>query len=158
MVTEPISSTEQKSTAIETGRAIFTDVASLASIIGLILTIFVARSIRAIRQRFELRIRLQEVVKDLNAIAGDLSVRLRDDSNDRNHILPQVARSEALARAIRRRLSDEMKVAVDNYCKTVKQYREKNADGWRVYTHLLELVEELTQTNKDIQWSGITDE
>lgn len=158
MITEPIPSTEQKSSALETGRAVFTDVASLASIIGLILTIFVARSVKALRSRFELRIRLPEVVNDLNAIVADLVILLRDGPNERNKILPHVARSEALVRTVRRRLTPELQAAVDKYCRTVKQYREKNADGWRVYSHLLELLEELTQTSKDIQWSGITDD
>ena len=135
---------------------------SLASILGLLLTIFILLEARKIRKSFILRARLPQLIRDLTTSTSQLSEHLKILEEDKQPALKSLAEVKALLDNISSKLPAEEKKKVESYLlrlrprsfyffrSTVTDLDEDSA--WVLYTELSGLVMALKQLEKDSRW------
>lgn len=88
---------------------------SAASIIGLIVTIFLFIEARSIRKSFLRRARLPELNKDLAKAASEISVHIKAWESNKEPALEKFSHAKALLENIRKKLPEDERRMVEKY-------------------------------------------
>ena len=140
----------------DSGKIEFINSGSIASIISLILTIFIFFGIRKIKRFYIFTGRVPEVVKGLDEIASNISKHL----NDYNDFLPQIrlelAKAEVALKTLRKKVGKrEHKKPINSLIKTIKNYKpnpEGEEELRQIHIDLYKIVAEVQELRKDQKW------
>jgi len=138
------------------------NIGSIASIVGLIVTVFLLVEARSIKNSFLRRARLPEVNRELMKLTSKLSDRLKDWENSKTLAVEIFSQIKALLENIKPKLPSEEKKKVEEYLQHLhpKKYFIMSCslsdltenDAWDRYTELSGLVTTLQQLAKDSKW------
>lgn len=140
----------------------FVDIATLTTVIGFFLTLWLLYEARHIRNSFLRRARLPQVTKELKAVSKALSSHLKSWSTQKEDARNQLSISRALLENLIPKLPNEEQ----KKCKTfVKQLKPRKwliikdslssvdeDQAWELYTELSAITTMLIQLEKDSKW------
>ena len=136
---------------------------SAASIIGLIVTIFLFVEARSIRKSFLRRARLPELNKDLAKAASEISVHIKTWEGDNEPALEKFLHAKALLENIKKKLPDDERKMVERYLNRLQpkgllfKKREisdlNREEAFQLYSELNGLVTSLRELAKDNTWN-----
>lgn len=137
-------------------------IASICSIIGLVVTVFLFYEARGIKQSFLRRARLPEVNKDLSKLISGLPNQLGNWNADKTKALESFYKIKALLENLESKLPTDQKKKVQNVLGKLepKRYFIFNESlsnltenlAWDIYTELCGIVTHLEQLAKDSNW------
>lgn len=136
---------------------------SMASIVGLIVTIFLFIEARSIRKSFLRRARLPELNKDLAKAASKISVHIKTWESNNEPVLEEFLHAKALLENIKKKLPDDERKMVERYLKRLQakgflsRKREisdlNREEAFQLYSELNGLVTSLCELAKDNTWN-----
>jgi hypothetical protein len=137
-------------------------IASICSIVGLAVTIFLYFEARAIRQSFLRRARLPEVNKELTKINSQISSQLKHWLTDKAPALESFSRAKAILENTKPKLPSDQKNKVQGIIKKLSPRKCYIFNGslsdlteqlaWDIYTELSGVIMHLDQLSKDSKW------
>lgn len=137
------------------------DVASISSVIGLIVTVFLFIEARGIRDSFLRKARLPQVISELEMISSKISNGLKNWKDNERAVQEQFAISLGLLENIATRLPAAQKNRISDFVKKLrpKKYlfldKKLNEQGyWDLYTELSTVITMLVQLQKDSTWDN----
>jgi hypothetical protein len=119
------------------------EIGSFASIIGLLLTLFVFLSVRDIRRRVLFKLRAPEAIRELTERATNLSNAMQDFSNSLPLIEEQLALANETLKNVRSKVSGDAKKTVKAAMRSIEEFRSiptsrrKRDEARRVYIQIL---------------------
>lgn len=135
---------------------------SAASIIGLIVTIFLLIEARSIRRSFLRRARLPELNKDLAKASSEISAHIKAWENDNEPALETFLHAKALLENIKKKLPDDERKMVESYLDRLQPKRFwfkkreisdlNREEAFQLYSELNGLVTSLRELAKDNTW------
>lgn len=142
-----------------------TDIASISSIIGLLITIWVLRETKNIRKSFLTKARLPDVIKELECIATNLSKTIPEWATNKQDTLTEISRCMSILKNIEPKLTASIKKDVATILEefqrkksitnfwTKKSISELSIDEiWHLYSQLQFVLEGLKQKKHDMRW------
>jgi hypothetical protein len=136
------------------GSILLDSAAKIASIFGLLLTIYAIYKISEIRRSFLQRARLPALQRDLRKQVEDLNRALREYDRSRHRVLEDLSLCSSTLRGISRISTGTTKSLVNSAQRMIKKYRrdQSEANAREIYVTLRELEEELKNLEADILW------
>jgi predicted PurR-regulated permease PerM len=132
-----------------------TDIGSVASILGLVLTILIFLSLRKIRRFYVFTARVPELLDKLTKHAGKISEYQKEFSNSQQEIELELSKAEVVLKSLKKKVSRQTKSSINNVLKTVKTYYNSISDSkslWEVYVKIQILIDEIKELQLDIKW------
>lgn len=140
----------------------FTNFASICSILGLLVSLFVLIEAKKIRKSFLRRARLPEIMKELTQANNNLSKNLKNWNESKRNGLEQLSIAKGLLENLEGKLPDKERKKVRIFCKklelkkmfifTVPIANIEADQAWELYTQLTGLITSLEQLSKDSRW------
>jgi len=131
-----------------------TDIGSVASILGFLLTILIFLSLRSIRRFYVFTARVPELLSKLKKHAGEISKYQKEFSDSQQGIELELSRAEVVLKSLKKKVSRQTKSSINNVLKTVKTYNSFN-DSKRlreVYIEIIKLIDEIEELQSDLKW------
>jgi len=140
------------------------DSATISSIAGIFVTIFLFVEARKIRKSFLRRARLPIIAKDLSKITSDIASRLKNWSDSRKSVVEKFATVKGLLENLKAKLPSEEQKPIREFLERLqpKKYLvfkshlselSKDKDkAWKLYIDLNTIVIRLEQLVKDSKW------
>jgi len=132
-----------------------TDIGSVASILGFLLTILIFLTLRSIRRFYVFTARVPELLKKLINHARKISEYQKEFSNSQQEIELELAEAEVVLNSLKKKVSRQTKSAVNGTLKTVKTYNNSSNDSkslWAVYVEMQKLITEIQELQSDLKW------
>jgi hypothetical protein len=142
-----------------------TDIASISSIIGLLITIWVLRETKNIRKSFLTKARLPDAIKELESLATNLSKTIPEWETNKQDTLTEISRCMSILKNIEPKLTASIKKDVATILEEFqrkksiinfwrkKSISELNLDEiWNLYSQLQFVIEGLRQKKHDMRW------
>jgi len=131
-------------------------ISDVASVISLILTLFVLYDVRKLRERYKFRVRGPEILRKLKAH----SAKLADYLNEFEGFLPQIdlelGRAHVQLKSLeKKKLPRPVKKAIKHVRKSIQGYNTGAKDEEslrRVYVEMMIVIEEVNDYQKDSDW------
>lgn len=130
-------------------------IGSIASFLGLILTLWVAFAVRDIKKRFSFKARVPNLVRQLKGHSSKISESLNDFPKFKEIIREELVKAEVVLKSLRGKVKGDPKKSVSELIKTVKQYNSENLtkDQTRdLYRAMIKVSAEIEQYQKDLEW------
>lgn len=128
---------------------------SIASTIGVILTIFVLLSLRKIRSQYIFAARVPELIEKLSDLASDIS----ECMNDFDTFIPQISldlgEAEVVLKSLRKKLRRKSRKSIDQLLKNMDDYNANTGDSdklWGVYVDMSKVIAEVKDIQEDLKW------
>jgi hypothetical protein len=138
-------------------------IGSAASIIGLVVTIFLFIEARSIQKSFLRRARLPELNKDLAKAASEISVHIKNWESNKEPVLERFSHAKALLENIKKKLPEDERRMVEKYLIKLQPKRIflkkreiselSREEAFRLYSELHGLVTSLRELAKDNTWN-----
>jgi len=129
---------------------------SIASIIGLVLTIVIFVRIRNVIRFYTFTARVPEIVSDLQTIASSISEYLNDFENNMLRISKELARAQAKLQNLKKKIKDrQLKKLISKLIKTIKEYNPNLKDIRnirQIYIELQKIISSVNELQKDHKW------
>lgn len=136
----------------------FTAIVNVISVIGFIITIFVIIGVRQIKGQYTSRIRVPKLRLHLVNHASRIGEFLNDYSNNKNQISLEMANTEPVLQAIKKRLGWTERSKVKEAIKKIHEQQNKlalsEAEVRLIYNLLHGINSELEQWEIDKEWSA----
>jgi len=136
----------------------FTAIVNVISVIGFIITIFVMIGVRQIRGQYTSRIRVPELRMRLVKHASQIGELLNDYSNNKDYISLEMANTEPVLQAIKKRLGwserNKVKEAINRVNKLQTKLTSNEGEVRLIYNLLHGISSELEQWEIDQNWSA----
>ncbi|WP_035242182.1 hypothetical protein [Desulfobacter vibrioformis] len=139
-----------------------TDFASICSILGLFVSLFVWIEAKKIRKSFLRRARLPEIMKEVTQANNNLSKNLKNWNESKRNGFEQLSIAKSLLENLEGKLPDKERKKVRIFCKkleikkmlifTVPIANIEEDQAWELYTQLTGLITSLEQLSKDSKW------
>ena len=133
----------------------FSRIASVFSIAGFALTLWVLLETRKLRALYKLRVRGPLLIKDLNKMAVTLSSYLNDYSNSFIQIAQELGRIGVKLKSLETKLSGTPKASVKlvrSYIDQLEVNTENEERVRRTYVEIIKVIEELKDHQEDLDW------
>jgi hypothetical protein len=133
-------------------RQLLADAGSIASLVSLALTGYVALSLRKIKNTYIFRIRAPEFIKALLNHASTLNDYGNDYDNSTQEIGDELARADVKLRSMEGRMRGESKAAVKQLRVLIEGYNdEPSREKFRlIYRGIQRVVEEIRESREDL--------
>ena len=138
------------------------DIASISSILGLVVTLFILTEARKIRKSFLRRARIPEITKELNVKSKNISKGLKSWDTEKNTVNEQYSVVRGLLENISKKLPEDEKLQVEIYINSLKTRKylflmenlviEDEDQAWKLYAELSRIITRLEQLQKDSKW------
>lgn len=131
---------------------ILSQIGSYASLIGLLITVYVAYQLRQIRNTYIFRVRAPEFIKLLSRRASKLIELGGDFDNSQQSIGLEIAVADVTLRTMQSRMRGQSRRAVKQLRNSIKDYRQ-NPDRdkiYRLYTEIHTVIEEVKELQKEL--------
>ena len=139
------------------------DIASISSIVGLGISIYLLIAIKNIKKSFLRRARLPEIVIELTVVHKDLFNNLKDWNNESKLGIEKIKISMGIFENLRTKLPDAERKLVNQYLKKLRPKKYlfftttiKNIESdaaWDLYSDLSGLITCLNQLKEDSRWN-----
>jgi hypothetical protein len=139
----------------------FEFIASVASIVGFFVSLYVLLEVRQIRKQFLLRLRISDLLEALRKQAAEMSSRLNDFEESQHEIEVILAQCESTLQNFLPKLSGVEKRPTKRLVKLLRSYHRSSWRGkkheldrdeaWRVYTDLQGVIESIGHLQEDIR-------
>lgn len=142
-----------------------TDTASISSLIGLIITIFVLYEAKKISQFYLMRVRLPEIINDLENISTKLPEITKNWEESKHERTKELARCNSILKNLKPKLEKYHQKSIKD---VIKILESKNIFGlsfgnkymselsqeqiFNIFEKLQIVVEDLKQKNKNLKW------
>jgi hypothetical protein len=135
----------------------FANVASMASIAGFLVSLFVYLTVRNIRREFLFRARLPMLHKSLQKHASQLSRYLQDYDNYRDFIDEELSLAEVNVASLHNKARGPLRKNLGGLTADIKEYRNRKtpnskSDLRSIYLKLNMRIQEITNLRADEQW------
>lgn len=131
------------------------DIGSVASIIGLLLTVVVFLNIRSIKRFYVFRARVPELLERLIEQSSKISTYQNDFVNSSQEIDIVVAQVEITLKSLKQKLSGSVKSSVGKILKQLERLvnqSKTSANLWSLYIDLQKLIAEVQELQSDLKW------
>ncbi len=131
------------------------DIGSLSSILGFIVSVFVLYNLRVIVRSYMFKARVPALQKKLSTHTSHLIRYLNDFDGSIQSIKEELAKSQIVLNSLRRKLKRPAKGSVKQALKLIDTYKKdhKNENKLRiVYIEMLKVVEEIKDLKADLKW------
>lgn len=138
------------------------DIGTISSIVGLVITIFLLLEARKIRSSFIRRARLPEVIRDLSSANKIIAKSLKDWASEEKEGVRQFKIAKELIENIKPKLPDSEKKKVGLYIQKLKERKwlffssmissASSDKAWDLYSELSASITALQQLQKDSKW------
>ena len=129
---------------------------SLASIIGLVLTIYVFFGVRKIKQDFLFRVRLPSLLKKIQKHASTISIGLSDFPKSKNAIIEEFAIAEVNIQSLENKSSGAIRSSLKQLRLNIEKLRKTEyieKDSIRAtYLQMNMVIQEITNIQEDDKW------
>lgn len=125
-------------------------VGNIASIISLVLTIYVAINLSKIKNRFIFRLGAPELVKELRK---SYDILLRYTSNFENSLMPiheEIIKVDVKLRSFEKRLGSESKESLRQLRQAIATYNQNEEQVYTICRCLNRVIEEVKQRQKEM--------
>jgi hypothetical protein len=132
---------------------ILTVIGSVASLVSLGVSIYVAWSLRIIKNKYIFRAKAPKFVRALSSHASTLIGYGNDFANSRQKISVELTRIDVRTRAMQGRMHGAPKRAVKQLRKLIKDYRRgpDNVEGfYAIYDEMQRVIEEVKELREDL--------
>lgn len=139
------------------------DMATVMTIWGFILTIFVFKQTKYIKRNFLSKARLPEIQSELRSCASNINKQLDDWESSKEKIFVEFSKCAGLLDSLIQKLNDDQNTRAKSLLKRLKSrpyyvfapIKNKITDkgtAWSLYADLSELNSYLSQIIKDSRW------
>lgn len=133
------------------------DLGSIASIIGLVITLVVFYRIRKLETRFLFTARVPEYIRQLNGQNSYLYELLQNFDGSLREIQVELAICEATLKSLKPKLHSETRKSVIKLTKRISQQREsvtRQSENqiWKIHFELNKVLQELIHLQEDERW------
>lgn len=131
------------------------DFGSVASIIALTLTIWVAIGVRRIRMQFLITARMPELSKRMRQHATNLSEFLNEPNRFRNQIHAELAAAEVTVHSLQKKLSWHSRRVVKTLLLNLRSHSRDSINDKHLrdlYVQMVGVNEQLRDMQKDLKW------
>ena len=143
------------------------DIASLSSIVGLIVTGFLLYEAKKLRDSFLMKARLPDIITTLKSIATNLSSIINSYDQSKGDILTDLGRCRSILVNVKPKVSANIKKDIDDLIQKIR--KEKNFvlfkmsnissdytedELWNIYTDIQTVIEGLDQHKQDLRWQS----
>ena len=133
-----------------------TDLATILTIGGFIITLLLLREAKEIRKSFIRKARIPEIVTDLERISKELIAHLQNSQEGIRAAHESVHRAIGLLESIESKLSESDKTKVNEFIRNTKKAIGGTIDEngyWAIYSSLSAITTYLQQLAKDVRWN-----
>jgi len=134
------------------------DIGTIFSIIGFLVTCFLYMEARKIRMNFINKVRIPEIVRDLDKLAKELIDYLKDFESEKNRAHQKIGQAKAILESTLpklRSVDKENIVEFINDAKGISLVSFDKDEGWAMSTKLSGIVAFLQQRAKDSKWDNV---
>lgn len=138
------------------------DIASISSILGLVVTLFILSEAKKIRKSFLRKARIPEIIVELTIRSKNISKGLKSWNTDKNLVNEQYSIVRGLLENISKKLPSDERLEVEAYIGSFKAKKYflltesrviKHEDhAWELYGELSRVITRLEQLQKDSTW------
>lgn len=132
---------------------ILSPIGSVASLISLGLTLYIALGIRNIRNNYIFRVRAPEFIRALTKHASTLISFGNDFNDSRQRIDVELATSDVTLRSMQGRMRGQSREAVDNLRALIRAYQQNpnNIDNfYPIYTGMQRVIQEIKELQREL--------
>jgi predicted PurR-regulated permease PerM len=133
-----------------------TDIGSVASILGFLLTILIFLSLRIIRRFYVFIARVPELLSKLIEHAGEISKYQKEFSDSQQEIELELSKAEVVLKSLKKKVGRQTKSSINKVLKTVKTYNNNSFNDskrlWKVYVKIQILIDEINELQSDNKW------
>lgn len=134
-------------------------IGSVASIIGLVLTIFIYFGVRKIRRDFLFRARIPALLKKLQKHASKLSRCLQDYSNTKEATDEELSIAEVNLVSLYQKSYGPLKKSLKSLIKDIRRFRKDDSRSTKqnlrsIYLNINMVVQEINNLREDEKWGA----
>lgn len=132
------------------------DLSSIASILGLLISIFLLWEAWKIRKLFALKARLPEVVEEASKMYDQFYSSLKNFNTDKQAVHDCMKKSEGILEVCLKKIDDkDVKKKINGILSLISKIKLGDSaedEYWKVYSDFSSLLTVLRQNEKDIKW------
>jgi hypothetical protein len=131
------------------------EIAGLASILGLILTIFVFFNVRNIQNYYKKRIRLPQLLSKIGLNTNNITEYLNDYSGNINSILVELGKTESNLKTLNKNCNQNIKSECNRVIKNIKRTTIKDVTEEKIrsiHVSLHKIIESTINFQEDLNW------
>lgn len=135
----------------------FSDVGSAASLISLVITVYLFYAVRKIRSFYVSKARVPELTKQLGSHASRLVILHGDFKTSRDEVLLELGQVEVTLRFLKKKIGRPTKKSVARVLKLIDNYSPHNANKdqlWKIYVDLQKVIQEVVEVQSDQSWEN----
>lgn len=131
-------------------------ISKLSSILGVILTIYIAYTIKDVKTLYKFKARIPKQIDDLEQIKSKISIALNEFEHNREEIQLLFGRAEILLESIKKKLNKPDRPIVRNCIIKIKAIKPFDAnmydDTFEVYAYLNKTLEAIKDFKEEYSW------
>ena len=131
------------------------DLANLASIVALVLTIVIFMNLRSIRRFYKFTARVPELLNKLIQHARKISEYQKDFATSHREIDLEIAEAEVVLKSLKNKVNRQTISSISRVLKTIKTYNRQRYNSnqlWEVYIEMHKLIAEIHELQSDLKW------
>ncbi len=139
------------------------DIATIMTILGFVITVFVLQQTKEIKRNFLSKARLPQIQRELRSCASNINKQLDDWESSKEKIFVEFSKCAGLLDSLIQKLNDDQSASAKALLKRLKYrpyyilrpIKNKITDkdtAWSLYADLSELNSNLSQIIKDSHW------
>jgi hypothetical protein len=132
--------------------------ADLSSMLGLMITIFVARSLGDIKRKFIFNARVGEYLKEFEEISSEMSKYLSDFDSNVNYLVTEIGKVRSNLDSISKKAKKDIKRRANSIIRKIDRsgYKEglSRENAWLIYTEMNIFIQDLRNVREDMRWGS----
>jgi hypothetical protein len=136
-------------------RDLLSDIGTVSSIIGLLLTVIVFINIRKIKNFYLFRARVPELIDKLSVHSSNIASYQYESSDSLQNIPLELAKAEVVLQSLEKKLKGQTRISVQELLKIVREFDVSNNtrdDLWNIYVGMMKVIEQIKDIQEDLRW------
>lgn len=131
------------------------DVGETASVIGLLISIYVLYELKIMKRKFLFKARIPGLIRSLKTHATRISERFSDFDDSMRELETDLTRCAATLKNLRSKVGGDTRQATRQLLKQIQKRKKplQKEEVWQIYNDLQALIDILGHLQKDIKWS-----
>lgn len=139
------------------GKITFSGLGSAASILSLIITLYLFYAIRKIKSFYVSKARVPELIEQLEGYASNLADFHRDFKKSREQVLLEIGKAEVTLKSLKKKVGRPTRKSVTVVIRMIKNYSPYNQTQdnlWKIYVEMQKLIQEVIGLQSDRAWEN----
>ena len=139
------------------GKIDFSALGNTASIISLIITVYLFYAVRKIKSFYVSKARVPELIRELKEHASHLAEFHRDFEDSSEQVLLEIGKAEVTLKSLRNKVQRPTRKSVSRVLKLIKTYTPfyRTKDNlWKIYVEMQKLIQEIAGAQSDRDWEN----